>query len=89
MSIHGIYQLLFDAAKLCDGVERDETRRALDDLFVLARKYTTTRSYTGLLRFMRRFQFYSIQCDADSCTDAWCKVRGTSTSLAQELSAAH
>lgn len=59
MSIHGIHQPLFDGTKLSESVEHDETRRALDDLFNLARKYTTTRSYTGLLRFMRRFQFYS------------------------------
>jgi hypothetical protein len=59
MSIQGIHQPLFDAAKLSEEVKRDETRRALDDLFVLARKYTTTRSYSELLRFIRRFGFYS------------------------------
>jgi len=39
--------------------EREQARRALDDLFDLARKYKSTKEYADLLRFVARFRFYS------------------------------
>ena len=39
--------------------EAAETRRALDELFEVARRYRTTREYRQLLEFVRRFRFYS------------------------------
>jgi len=59
MSIQGIQASLFEQSRLSVDVERDKTRRALDDLFNLARKYRTTESYRELLRFVTRFRFYS------------------------------
>lgn len=40
-------------------VEKDQARRALDDVFNLARKYKSTKEYAELLRFVARFRFYS------------------------------
>jgi hypothetical protein len=38
---------------------RDKDRRALDELFDLARKYKSTKNYWELLQFIARFRFYS------------------------------
>ncbi len=59
MSIQGTQGPLFEIAAGLNELFPDETRRALDDLFNLARKYTTTESYNDLLKFIRRFRFYS------------------------------
>lgn len=40
-------------------IEKEQARRALDDLFNLARKYKSTKEYAELLRFVARFRFYS------------------------------
>ena len=39
--------------------EKDLARRALDELFSLARQYKTSESFWGLANFMRRFRMYS------------------------------
>jgi hypothetical protein len=39
--------------------DRDVARRALDELFSLARQYKTTKAYRELLDFIARFRFYS------------------------------
>src|SRR5262249_54511115 len=39
--------------------DKDVARRALDELFYLARKYKSGRSYRELLDFVARFRFYS------------------------------
>lgn len=39
--------------------DRDTARRALDELFSLARKYKTTKEYRDLIDFVARFHFYS------------------------------
>lgn len=60
MSIQGTQDPLFEVAKGLSALfPPEETQRALDDLFNLARKYTTTESYDELLKFIRRFRFYS------------------------------
>jgi hypothetical protein len=40
-------------------VDKEQARRALDDLFNLARKYKSGKEYAELLRFVARFRFYS------------------------------
>jgi len=39
--------------------DHDVSRRALDELFVLARQYKSSREYHDLLQFVARFRFYS------------------------------
>ena len=39
--------------------DRDTAKRALDDLFSIARRYRTTKAYKALLHFVARFRFYS------------------------------
>lgn len=39
--------------------EKDAARRALDELFSLARQYQTSGSYFELMKFIARFRFYS------------------------------
>jgi hypothetical protein len=56
-----------DTESECDGVpptpaaewDRDAARRALDELFTLARRYQSSQQYIELLRFIARFRFYS------------------------------
>ncbi len=59
MSIQGSQVSLFESPPPPEDAERDKTRRALDDLFNLARKYRTTESYRELLKFITEFRFYS------------------------------
>jgi len=39
--------------------DRDSTRRALDELFSLARTYNSSKAYLELMEFVGRFRFYS------------------------------
>lgn len=39
--------------------DRDSTRRALDELFVLARTFSSSKAYLELLEFVGRFRLYS------------------------------
>ena len=39
--------------------DRDAVRRALDDLFSLAKKYRASKDYLDLLKFIAEFRFYS------------------------------
>src|SRR5215470_13252814 len=39
--------------------DRDVARRAVDELFNLARKYRTTKAYREMLEFVAQFRFYS------------------------------
>ena len=39
--------------------DRDATRKALDDLFSLARQYNSSKAYLELMHFVARFHFYS------------------------------
>jgi hypothetical protein len=39
--------------------DRDASRRALDELFTLARQYNSSGAYLELMRFVTRFHFYS------------------------------
>ena len=50
---------LFDNWSPADAWDHDATRRSLDELFSLARQYTSTAAYWDLLRFIGRFRFYS------------------------------
>jgi len=59
MSIRGTQDTLFDIAEGLRKIFPPKPERALDELFDLARKYTTTESYNELLKFIRRFRFYS------------------------------
>src|ERR1041385_3796110 len=59
MSIRGTKDTLFDIAEGLRKIFPPKPERALDELFDLARKYTTTESYNELLKFIRRFRFYS------------------------------
>jgi len=56
MSIQGTQDTLFEAE---ERLLPPKAERALDELFNLARKYTTTESFNELLKFIRRFRFYS------------------------------
>src|SRR6202795_791480 len=40
-------------------IDRDSARAALDELFTLAGKYTSSDAYLELMRFVGRFRFYS------------------------------
>jgi hypothetical protein len=40
-------------------LDQDSARTALDELFALARKYNSSDAYLELMRFVRRFRFYS------------------------------
>jgi hypothetical protein len=40
-------------------LDQDSARTALDELFVLARKYNSSEAYLELMRFVGRFRFYS------------------------------
>lgn len=59
MSIQGEQPYLFDESSPAGVWERDVSRRALDDLFSLARQYKSSKEYFELLRFIGRFRFYS------------------------------
>lgn len=59
MSIQGKQASLFEEASPADVWQRDAARRALDDLFSLARQYKTSKAYFDLLKFIARFRFYS------------------------------
>jgi len=39
--------------------EKETTKRALDELFVLVRQYKTSKSYSELIQFITHFHFYS------------------------------
>jgi hypothetical protein len=55
-SIQEVLPLNPDAA---DAWDRDLARRALDELFVLAQQYRSTKDYRALLAFIVRFRSYS------------------------------
>jgi hypothetical protein len=59
MSIQGKQASLFEESSPAGVWQRDAARRALDDLFSLARQYKTSKAYFGLLKFIARFRFYS------------------------------
>jgi hypothetical protein len=40
-------------------LDQDSARTALDELFILARKYNSSNAYLELMRFVGRFRFYS------------------------------
>ena len=40
-------------------INEETTRRALDELFRLTHRYSSTKDYDELLKFMRRFGFYA------------------------------
>jgi hypothetical protein len=40
-------------------LDQDSARTALDELFILARKYNSSEAYLELMRFVGRFRFYS------------------------------
>jgi hypothetical protein len=42
-----------------DNWDRDSTRRALDELFTVARTFNSTKAYLELMEFVGRFRFYS------------------------------
>lgn len=50
---------LFGADMPCVAWDADVARHALDELFTLARQYTSTEAYRDLLAFIARFRFYS------------------------------
>jgi len=59
VSIQSEQPYLFEESSPAGVWERDATRRALDELFSLARQYKSSREYFDLLRFIGRFRFYS------------------------------
>jgi hypothetical protein len=60
MSVRGTEQTLSEVFdKELQRLFPPKPERALDELFNLARKYNTTESYNDLLKFIRRFRFYS------------------------------
>src|SRR5690348_6061867 len=50
---------LFDDRSPASAWDRDVARHTLDELFSLARQYTSTAAYSDLLRFIVRFRFCS------------------------------
>lgn len=52
-------ELLFPESSPAKEWEKDITRRALDELFSLARQFKSSESYLELLKFISRFRFYS------------------------------
>jgi hypothetical protein len=50
---------LFDEPTVATKWDREETRRALDELFTYARQYNSSKDCAGLLHFVARFRFYS------------------------------
>lgn len=54
-----VQPFLFDDASPAAQWQRDATERALDELFTVARKYTSRKDYGDLLRFVAHFRFYS------------------------------
>jgi hypothetical protein len=59
MSIQGRQASLFEESSPAGVWQRDAARRALDDLFSLAKQYKTSKAYFDLLKFIARFRFYS------------------------------
>jgi hypothetical protein len=59
MSIQGRQAYLFDESSPAGVWQRDSAKRALDDLFSLARQYKSSKEYFELIRFVGRFRFYS------------------------------
>lgn len=59
MSIQGKQASLFEESSPAGVWQQDAARRALDDLFSLARQYKSSKEYFELLRFIGRFRFYS------------------------------
>jgi len=54
-----VLQDAFTAENVPSAIDKEQTYRALDDLFNLARKYKSSKEYAELLRFVGRFRFYS------------------------------
>lgn len=59
MSIQGNQSNLFEKTSPAEVWQWDASKRALDDLFSLARQYKSSREYFELIQFIGRFRFYS------------------------------
>lgn len=56
---HRLQDFLFDDSSPAADWDRAVARRALDELFSVARQYRTSRAYRELLDFVARFRFYA------------------------------